>query len=377
MGVRGVTDNSFFDERTEQSAIKAEIVTEYFWVWAKIIGRTVRGRGDMIAYVDLFAGPGRYNDGTASTPLLVLQKAIENPDLSQLLVTVFNDKDEAHCRALKSAIQSLPGIEKLKYQPTVRNEEVGDEMAKVFSRVKLVPTLFFVDPCGYKGLSRELLHAVVKDWGCECIFFFNYNRISMGLNNPAFEEAMNALFGKVAADELRARLDPLTTQDRELTIVEELCKVLNPTGGRYVLPFRFRTAKGTRTSHHLIFVSKNFLGYDIMKHVMAKRSSAAQQDVASFEYNPADRRFPLLFDLASPLEELEDMLLRGFAGKSVTFRQLYETHSVGKPYIDSNYKQVLKAMEGKGLVTAQKPGKTRRKGTFADDVVITFSKKGP
>jgi len=114
-----------------------------------------------------------------------------------------------------------------------------------------------------------------------------------------------------------------------------------------------------------------------MKHVMAKRSSAAQQGVASFEYNPADRRFPVLFDLARPLDELEGMLLSAFAGKKATFRQLYETHSVGKPYIDSNYKQVLKALEEKGLITAEKPGgQKRRKGTFADDAVITFPRKG-
>ena len=178
-------------------------------------------------------------------------------------------------------------------------------------------------------------------------------------------------------DALRAKLELLPPQDRELAIVEQLCHVLNPNGQRHVLPFRFKTAQGTRASHHLIFVSKHFLGYDIMKHVMAKRSSAAQQGVASFEYNPADRRFPTLFDFASPLDELEGMLVRDLAGKKVTFKQLYETHSVGKPYIDSNYRQVLKAMEEKGLIAAEKPGgRKRRKGTFADDVVITFPQKG-
>ncbi|MGB2936695.1 MAG: hypothetical protein WBD05_00625 [Phycisphaerae bacterium] len=48
---------------------------------------------------------------------------------------------------------------------------------------------------------------------------------------------------------------------------------------------------------------------------------------------------------------------------------------IGTPYIDSNYKKVLKAMEERGLITAEKPGKKRRKGTFADDVVITFLRK--
>ena len=101
-----MADNSFFDETREQSAVKATIVAKYLWAWAKVIAQTVKRQGGKIAYLDLFAGPGRYKDGTASTPLLVLQKAIEDPDLSQLLVTVFNDKDETNCRALESAMET-------------------------------------------------------------------------------------------------------------------------------------------------------------------------------------------------------------------------------------------------------------------------------
>src|SRR5207248_10024637 len=41
-------------------------------------------------------------------------------------------------------------------------------------------TFLFVDPFGYKGLSLQLVNSVIKDWGCDCVFFFNYNRISMG-----------------------------------------------------------------------------------------------------------------------------------------------------------------------------------------------------
>ena len=59
-----------------------------------------------------------------------------------------------------------------------------------------MPTFFFVDPWGYKGLSLRLINSVLKDWGCDCVFFFNYNRINMGLGNDAVEKHMDALFGK-------------------------------------------------------------------------------------------------------------------------------------------------------------------------------------
>jgi len=368
--------SGFFDEIREQSLVKSAIVWKYFWAWAKVIMSQVKSTGRKIAYIDLFAGPGRYKDGTKSTPLLVLERAINDPDMRQMLVTIFNDKNEDNSRSLERAINELPGIDKLKYKPTVMNQEVGTELVKMFEHMRLVPTLFFVDPWGYKGLSLQLVNAVVKHWACECIFFFNYNRINMGLHNEFVEEHMNALFGKARADALRSKLQTLSTIDRELTIVEELCQALNPARDRYVLPFRFKDDRGSRTTHHLIFVTKAFRGYDIMKHVMAGESSKQEQGVATFEYSPADARYPVLFEMAQPLDELEAMLMNSFAGRSMTFKQLYEQHSVGKPYIGSNYKHVLKKLEEAGIISADKPGKKRRKGTFADDVVITFPQRG-
>ena len=364
---------AFFDESTEQSQIKAKIVSDYFFAWAKVI--THVQRSNRIAYIDLFAGPGRYKDGTMSTPLLILQRGIRDPVIRQRLVTLFNDGDSNFSRSLEAAIKELPDIDKLKYPPRVMNQEIGTEIVKRFGEMRLVPTLFFVDPWGYKGLSLQLVNAVVKDWACECVFFFNYNRINAGLGNDAVREHMNALFGQ-QADGLRQELEGLDPTARELAIVERLSGALNPDRKRLVLPFRFRR-DNRRTSHHLIFVTKNFRGYDIMKKIMAKESSKTEQGVASFEYNPADERFPTLFELNRPLEQLQVMLYRDYAGRTISFLELYEKHSVGRPYVDSNYKAVLKQMEKEDKLTASKRGSAKRRpGTFANDVLITFAKGG-
>src|SRR6266536_2120114 len=88
--------SGFFEESREQSLVKSAIVSKYFWAWAKVIMSQIKRGGKKIAYVDLFAGPGRYKDGTKSTPLLVLEQAIANPDLRRMLVTIFNDLDSTN-----------------------------------------------------------------------------------------------------------------------------------------------------------------------------------------------------------------------------------------------------------------------------------------
>ena len=374
-----MTENSFFNEQKEQSLIKARIVEKYFWAWAKVIISKVKkgsSSNQKIAYVDLFAGAGRYKDGSKSTPVKVLETAIADTDMRNMLVSIFNDADVENVNSLQQAIDSIPGIENLKYRPQISKYEVGEDIVKIFQSMKLVPTLLFVDPWGYKGLSLQLVNSVVKDWGCDCIFFFNYNRINMGLNNDAVKEHINALFGQVRADQLRERLKTLTPQERELTVVEYICEALKEMGGKYVLPFRFRHEMGNRTSHHLIFVSKHPKGYGIMKEIMAKESSEQTQGVPSFEYNPATLQQPLLFELTRPLDQLESMLLDNFSGKTMTMVEIYDQHHQGKPYIKKNYKTALSNLESQGKITVHSPeDKKRRKGTFADDLKVTFPVK--
>ena len=61
--------SNFFDESEEQSAIKTAIVSKYFMAWAQVIIPSAEKHDNRIAYIDLFCGPGRYKDGTESTPI--------------------------------------------------------------------------------------------------------------------------------------------------------------------------------------------------------------------------------------------------------------------------------------------------------------------
>lgn len=365
---------NFFEERSEASQVKAQIVDKYFRAWASIVAP--RARDGKIAYIDLFAGPGRYKDGSASVPLLVLQNAIASDDLRAKLVTIFNDKDENNTNTLAEEISKLPGIETLKFKPNIMNNEVGTEIAKMFEEMSLIPTLFFVDPWGYKGLSLRLINSVLKNWGCDCIVFFNYNRINMGLKNSIVKEHMDALFGDERAENLREELEPLDPDKRELVIVEKISEALQDMGGQYVLPFCFKNEKGTRTSHYLNFVTKNVTAYTIMKGIMGKESSTHDQNVPSFSYCVADKSMPVLFELSRPLDDLEKMLCDGFAGQTLTAKEIFDKHQVGRPYISGNYKAALKSLEQKGKITADPCAADRKKDTFADRVVVTFPPMG-
>jgi hypothetical protein len=185
---------------------------------------------------------------------------------------------------------------------------------------------------------------------------------------------MDALFGKERADALRKRLPGLSPELREALILEELAAEIKTLGGTYVLPFTFRNSGGTRTSHKLVFVSKSFKGYSIMKDIMAKESSTEDQGVPSLAYSPADRSMPLLFSLQRPFDQLCASLLTDFAEQELSVAEIYERHSVDKPYVMKNYKESLTQLETEGKVGVRSLKGTRRKGTFADHLLVRFPK---
>jgi three-Cys-motif partner protein len=367
--------DEFFDEMSEQSRIKVEIVEKYFSAWSKVLLPTVQRRGGKLGYIDLFSGPGIYEDGTKSTPILIIEQAINNTELSERLVTIINDANPEFIKMLNLAIKNVPGIDKLKNKPIVSNDIVDDQLVDIFQKINFIPSLFFIDPWGYKGISLSLLNSILINWGCDCILFFNYNRINMGLNNPKFNEHIDRLFGKKGAGILRSKVDKLNPLERELTIIEGLCNAIINQGFEYVLPFGFKDESSKKTSHYLIFISKHEKGYDIMKRIMAKCSSELNQGVPSFQYCIASKKQPFLFSFNRPLDGLSQMLLDEFEGQTLKMVDIFRQHNKGKPFIDKNYKDVLYQMEQKGLLKAKPSWNKRKPNTFGNDVIVIFPEK--
>lgn len=387
---RPATDE-FFTTCTDQSGVKQRIVAKFFRAWANVMLGHMRSfalrpkkprwwptdNHWRLGYVDLFSGPGRYDDGTASTPLLVIEQVLADAALRERLQTVFNDKDASNAERLIHEIGQLPGSDGLRYRSTVWNQEVTDEIRQPLREIlDHVPSLYFIDPWGYRGLTQRLLNFAVSGWGNDCIFFFNFRRINMSLGNPAFTEHIDAFFGP-RAQRLRQRIAALgddsseeTARLREAAVLEELTAALQGDQ-RFVLPFGFKTGSGTRTSHYLIFVTKNFRGYEIMKTIMAGES-AEEAGVPTFCYTPASRDFPLLHGFGLDETQLPGELERDLAGQTLEVGQIFERHGPGTPFLLKHYQTALKRLEAEGRITAYPSASARRRNTIARQVRITF-----
>lgn len=370
----------FFDSAEPQSLIKSALVLRYFWAWKTIMLPRLKRPQDRLAYLDLFSGPGRFEDGEPSTPLGVLQEAINDPQLCKRLVTIFNDADPAHVVNLQTEIDNLDGIRKLEIPPRVTNFRIGTDAIEEIESVSKSPTLFFIDPFGYKGLSIEMIGKAIRPWGCDCIFFFNYNRISPGISNPMVASLMDQLFGKIRADELRSEIQGTSSAERKRLILAALIDGLREVGGKYVLPFEFKKNSGERTSYYIVFVSKSSVAYHIMKNVMASLSTD-EGAVKNFEFVPI-KSPQLKFSFAETrpytIAALKQLLLEVCSGSTMKVADIYEEYTFDTPYTLKNVQTALLELEIERRVEVDKPPERHiREGlvTLGKDRLVTFLAK--
>ncbi len=346
----------------------------------------MKSRYAKIGYFDLYSGPGAYEDGTESTPLQIMRIVLADERLKKIMVTVFEDKNPGAVDSLSKALASLDGIDALAYKPMIsRGERVRRDIQQVFAAQAVIPILMFLDPFGYVGLTRDLIRAILKDRGCDVLFYLNFNRITGALRhpNPKITAHMDALFGEQRVSEMSSALaGRLDEPERERVVLSGTQQALKEIGAEYVLPFAFRTANG-RLDHHLVFATKNLNpAQKIMKGIMSRASSRVDSDgVGSFEFDPAavDEQ-PQLIEGERKLDDLKRDLCRMFEGKKLRVVEVYESHerAAETPFTMTNYQNALRELAyvdrvivvTKGSLTL--PESSIRKKYMSEDYDVQF-----
>lgn len=360
--------NDFYCKKTDSSRIKTGLVVKYFHAWSKIMSSH-----DKIGYLDLFSGPGKYEDGTYSTPLLVTKHVIEDPTLSKKILLGFNDEKKEFITSLEENIYSLKEFQTLKHKPIFCNETVDKDYYKKIGKLNMIPTFSFIDPWGYKGLTLELIQALTEDKGCESVIFFNFNRINSGINNSLVEPYMKNLFGSKRLQNIISTLNESPEINREDFVIDQFSSAIKSLGIKYVLPFRFHSDKQNRTSHYILFISKHCLGYSIMKDIMSRESRDPISSIGTFEYIPSDHNLKFLYQFEYNIEQLKDFLVEKYKGKpEIRVKSIYWNNIEDNPYVMSDFKHALLRLEEENKISIRTEKKTRPKGTMADHLWITF-----
>ena len=355
-----MADDSFFKSQTPSSKIKANIVANYFPKYSKIILKSPQNE---IRYLDLFAGPGIYDDGSLSTPLLIGKACAEDPILSQKVHLMFNDNE--HIETLRNHFDNHFGETSFAFKPKFGNKTVGeDEKISRYLRQKNAlpknphPTLLFFDPFGYKGINTRVLGQFLENWGNEIFLFLNIKRIHAAVENEKFDDLMNELF-PTTIDKIRLdRKYVASTQERLTLIIENLATEFNTiVPNIFHIAFKFQEEDSIATSHYIIHFTKHHRGFDLVKQIYNDFDNIGATLGADGDYTFDAKKLDTApnsqFDFGDQnVYILSKQLKEKYGGKKVLAIDLFNEHQLLTKYCRTHYCDTLRKMVQDGEVTS-------------------------
>ncbi|MGH2369609.1 MAG: hypothetical protein ACRDI2_15600, partial [Chloroflexota bacterium] len=196
-------------------------------------------------------------------------------------------------------------------------------------------------------------------------------RINMNLANPLVQRNVDQLFGH--AKWRNERFMSLRGEERERAFLDFFRAEV---GAKFSIPFRFpfspedRMAGGAnRTKFYLVHFSNHPKAALLMKSVM----HGAGAQLRALRQPKAGEPVQLsLFEQKADepdLSVLRDDLLRHFGRRRVAFDDI-QTETIEWPFIEADYRQVIKSLEENGVVTVQRVTSKTKRGLSGRDVVI-------
>lgn len=362
--------SNYWERPQEHTMVKSQIVFEYFQAWASILAR----RGQRLMYLDLFAGRGEYDNGELSTALRIVKFVNSDKLLQKQLLIVLNDKSKTHCDNINTIISKHALCKNLHFDPVVTNFEVNAITPDLVDKIKNLPTFCFIDPYGFKGLTHRLVESVIKDWGCECMIFFNTSDINRNLNVDQSQEHLLNVFGKEIYDDLINRVTKYQGKREELilTCYKNSCIA---AGAKHFLKFEINCPS---KRFHLIYLTKNDLGFNKMKKVMARYSRKEESGIPLYSYiegySEVGKQLSLDLSLPTSMLKLKGILLSEFADRKIMVRNIIRAcDDKGLFYTEKNIKDALDQLDNEGEIEDITSGaRKRQKGTFGDKRIIRF-----
>ena len=381
--MKSSTTDGFFDSIKEKSKIKIYIVTEFFKAYFSIINNS--GFSDEIYYIDLFCGPGIYNDGTRSTPLVLLDivDSFKSDDIRNKLIMLFNDENPKYYSTLKDQIEQHPVYGRLKHKPILLNKKASEvDLSLYYSNQK--PNFSFIDPWGYIDVSAEQISKLVTSIGSDCVLFFNANRILQDLGKPESKGHMEKIFGQKYDKALIIQQDKEMKQRKKAhafvslfsqNLYDSFFNDLKKKNYRlFVLPFFVEQDESDKISHYLLFITKNHKAILEMKKVMVKTSNTNTELLG---YDDKDALVISLFDRETDIQSeikklIIDMMDRvpQMHGRKYTVAKWLEHLDAFSmkvkyevtPYTENELKKCVEIWDREGKIDIDTPmGKTIRK----------------
>jgi len=349
-----------------QTKTKLAILENYLNAWATVLKET----GDVLYYVDGFAGPGSYRDpktkqrvpGSPIRAIKIYQKHKQEKKWKYELRFINVEKDVN----IFEELEEQTGKFKKKFYIKNLSGEFLDKIDDIIGEIENNHTFFFIDPFGISGIDFDKLLQVFKRRKTEIFLNFNYNGLQRCLGELKNLNHKDDKIRNLAVKTIDRVSQMLGLGIEELKSLHGLIEI-DPQKERWILktyrsnltehkrfpyPFKNKFPGSERTFYYLFFMTDNIVGLKIMKDIM---------------YKERDKEISQLFLFPkTDISKLKDKLANRYTGQRLPYNKILEQwlpkceYIDDEDYLERDVKKALGVLEEEGKVEKiQKPGYKR------------------
>lgn len=367
MAIKNLHDHPF-DEGT---ITKLEIFEAYTKEWLPVF---VMSPYKHICLFDLFAGPGRDQNGVAGSPIRILQQ------INGMLESIFsrgkrvyvwlNEYDQNKFETLQNNCnQFIKDNEALKNaieKETVKLKYTRCDFAELFPEIitiiKRFPSLVFLDQNGIKFLSDQYFKELVTTSTVDFLYYVSSSYFFRFGERPEF--SMN-----VQIDMQRAKENPYKFIHRSL--LEQFREKLPADSNMKLYPFSIK--KGANV-YGIIFGASHPLAVDKFLNVAWKKNTINGE--ANFDIDEDMTKSQLLiFEDKKPtkIEAFAALLREKVLNQELRTNEDVYLFTLDQGHIPAHASEVLKQMKKEGLIDfAEKSPLVNYEQVYKNNRIISF-----
>lgn len=133
---------TFHKTKKPAAVLKHEILNQYVTPFASKTGKY--SLDNRVAFIDGYAGPGRYDDGEIGSGAMLLQKAQQLASFPRQVELHFVEKE----REFADRLRTVAATEGTGVEYTIDQGEISAHLPKLLESAEGIPLFTYLDPCG-------------------------------------------------------------------------------------------------------------------------------------------------------------------------------------------------------------------------------------
>jgi len=369
-----------------QTEMKHRILRLYLNPWISKISM-VESR---LLFVDGFAGPGVYPDGSNGSPLIAMNMADKMlsssegiNDRVESFDCVFIEADDDNYAKLENSVsRAKENVDSRINTWCIHGqfESWAEGFIENHQYKRPPPSLVFIDPFGYSNIPFDLISELfqLRDQSLELLITFMAGKMAQWMEDPSHQKAITEAIG---SDEWKDSVTPDLGKDvraeRFSSIYQRQLK--READANFTMPFEMVEESKRQTCYYLIHVTNHWQGLKVMKETMFNAGADDEfaylgPDHSGYEDDQLSfAEFGETEDFDQRIEEFASQLYSRYKGEEISFQDLLEETLDQNVFKAKHYRSAFRILESEGKLEVEHrehlPNGNKSRGYGLDDLL--------